>query len=235
MKKERYWKGTESLCLCFLCCLAAMLRVTQIHGLTGLGWQCTRKVIRAATVLNPSEYKTLPISVRLNGKRWNTLLCGMIWRSQHRGVDSSPHTQALIICVCACVGVCVHACMSVCEWSKLTCFHVFCVHGSGACLLQWSKLRVCSQCTARVQCALVCMLACVCAVFLQGYPGEVEKFIVREEFRHAGWAARCTRKQTGAEIQYSKKLKQHYATFLQENISFKTSERVKPHRMPIST
>lgn len=91
------WKQKKDTEAVFFFLLQSCAGLTQIWGLTLLAWQCTRKVIRAASVSNPSEHKTFPISVRLMVKG-ETLCC--VARHEEistRGLDSSRHTTVFII------------------------------------------------------------------------------------------------------------------------------------------
>lgn len=100
-----------------LCCLRAVLRVTQIRGLTGSAWPCTRKVIRAASVSNPCEYKTLPISVRLDGERWNARLVSHSMKSSPRSRQFPTVRRFLSFFFFFCV--CVH--VSDQSWPAFLC------------------------------------------------------------------------------------------------------------------
>lgn len=128
----------------FLCCLRAIQRVTQIHGLTGLAWQCTRKVIRAATVSNPCEYKTFPILVRLDGERWIPQLCGSVWRYQKHALDAFLYTQVFIICS-------LFVCMCQIKGDLLLCV---CVRVAACVYCRWQSWCFCTQPTA-----------CVCVLY----------------------------------------------------------------------
>lgn len=77
-----------------------------------MAWQCTRKVIRAASVSNPSEHKTFPISVRLMVKG-ETLCCVARHEEISTGDWTAPGTRQSSL---------FSWCLFECQRSKLTCF-----------------------------------------------------------------------------------------------------------------
>lgn len=122
----------------------------------GLVWQCTRKVIRPATVSNPSKYKALPLSDRLNGKG-ETLTCV----AQYEDISTwqlPAHRTVLILCSLW-VFVCV--CVSVIKADLLLCVCVVFVFTSGIETERLQRLAACVQCAlqSKFQHVRVCVFS----------------------------------------------------------------------------
>ena len=93
VKKERERKDTEAVCACFFLLPLSYAEGDPNSWIDGVGLAVHQKSNKGSNSIEPHKYKTLPISVRLDGRTWNTHSCGKIWRYQH-WEWTAPNTQA---------------------------------------------------------------------------------------------------------------------------------------------